>query len=533
VNLPSRLRRGILVAALASAVAGGAAGTTHAGHNPATAPLTVSAATARAATHAPAPDGAPLAAAVTAPSAPRSPTATPRNTIVKLTWLAPSSNGGAAVNTYRVQRATSAKGPWKTIAKPTVRRYRAGGLSNGKGYYFRIAAHNRAGWSPASKVVKAVPRTVPTAPRSPVATPGNGTVKVTWQAPSSNGGAAINKYLVQRAIGAGAWKNVAYPTTRSYTAIGLTNGTRYYFRVRAHNAAGWSPYSAVVNAVPWTVPTAPQSPAATPYTASVGLKWLAPSSTGGAKIDQYRVQRYTSASGVWTPIATPTALGYTAGGLTNGINYSFRIAAQNAAGWGPYSAVVNAVPYTFATAPQSPHASFGDAAVTLSWLAPSSNGGAAIDKYIIYGATSAAGPFKYIGTTGDAALGYWATELTNGTRYYFMIAAQNAAGLGTWSTVVDAMPVGKPSMPPCGAAQWLDLSPKLRIQWQTPSSDGGLPIESYRIEINSPNGWYYIWGPNVHQFDVDLPYGTYQIKVRAANAIHGGEWCTAEVTMHP
>jgi hypothetical protein len=111
-----------------------------------------------------------LATAIS-PTAPRSPIAKPANTAVKLAWLAPSSNGGASINGYRVQRATSKSGPWKTIAKPTVRRYRAGGLKNGVRYYFRVAAHNAAGWSAPGKVVSAVPRTVPSPPRSPTATP--------------------------------------------------------------------------------------------------------------------------------------------------------------------------------------------------------------------------------------------------------------------------------------------------------------------------------------------------------------------------
>lgn len=96
----------------------------------------------------------------------------------------------------------------------------------------------------------AVAVSVPTAPRAPTATAGHVSVNLAWLAPSSTGGAAIDKYLVQRAVAGGTWQNIAYPTTRSYTAAGLTNGTRYYFRVRAHNAAGWSPFSTAVNAVP-------------------------------------------------------------------------------------------------------------------------------------------------------------------------------------------------------------------------------------------------------------------------------------------
>jgi hypothetical protein len=48
----------------------------------------------------------------TVPSAPRSPTATPRPRAVRLTWTAPRSSGGAAVTDYVVQRATRRAGPW-------------------------------------------------------------------------------------------------------------------------------------------------------------------------------------------------------------------------------------------------------------------------------------------------------------------------------------------------------------------------------------------------------------------------------------
>ncbi len=130
------------------------------------------------------PDAAQLVAvAATAPSAPRSPVATAANASVKLAWLAPASNGGAAINVYAVQRSTSATSGFTNIAFPTTTTYTASGLSNGTRYYFRVVAHNAAGWGPASIVVNAVPRTLPTAPRSPVATAANASVKLSWVAP--------------------------------------------------------------------------------------------------------------------------------------------------------------------------------------------------------------------------------------------------------------------------------------------------------------------------------------------------------------
>ena len=179
------------------------------------------------------PRRSPRPAAAPPATAPRSPVATPGNTTVKLTWRHRRAMVGRRSTSTSCSGRPSAAGPWTSVASPTTLSYTDTGLANGTHYYFRILAHNSAGYSPASTTVNAVPRTVPTAPRSPVATAGNTTVKLTWLAPSSNGGATIDKYLVQRATSAaGPWANVAYPTTLTCTNSGLTNGTHYYVRMR-------------------------------------------------------------------------------------------------------------------------------------------------------------------------------------------------------------------------------------------------------------------------------------------------------------
>jgi predicted phage tail protein len=425
VNLTNHLRRGLVVGVAAASVAGGAADITGAHSAATTTARTLSAVTTAAAAHTPTSDGD--LAAVTAPSAPRSPTATSRNTVVRLTWLRPSSYGGATVNKYRVQRATSRSGPWRTIAQPSVRRYRAGGLTNGKKYFFRVAAHNPAGWGPYSKVVSAVPRTVPTAPRSPAATPGNTTVKLAWVTPSSTGGAAVSKYAVQRSTtGTSGWTTVAQPTTRTYTAKGLTNGKRYYFRIRAHNAAGWSPPSTVVSSVPRAVPTAPAAPYATPGDAFVSLIWDSSSSTGGAAIDKYEAELSTDQVNWTTPITTTKWNHVEYGGLTNGTTYFFRVRAHNAAGWGPWSTIVSATPRAVPSAPLVLWAdTFKVDAITLYWNPPASDGGAAIDYYTIWYSDDKANWFL-ASTTAN-------THLTLGkpsiTRHY-RVRAHNEAGYG-------------------------------------------------------------------------------------------------------
>ena len=112
------------------------------------------------------------------------------------------------------------------------------GLKNGTLYYFRILAVNDNGTGPASVDVKVTPRTNRTAPRSLAATPTNvsGQIRLTWTAPSSDGGSAITDYVIQRSPnGTSGWTTIAdgTSTATAYTVTGLTNGTRYYFRVFA------------------------------------------------------------------------------------------------------------------------------------------------------------------------------------------------------------------------------------------------------------------------------------------------------------
>jgi uncharacterized repeat protein (TIGR02543 family) len=77
--------------------------------------------------------------------------------------------------------------------------------------------------------------TVPTAPQTFTATPGDGQVALSWMAPASDGGAAIIRYEVSGNNG-GTWITASSNTAHTFT--GLTNGTEYTFKVRAVNSVG-------------------------------------------------------------------------------------------------------------------------------------------------------------------------------------------------------------------------------------------------------------------------------------------------------
>jgi hypothetical protein len=138
---------------------------------------------------------------------------------------------------------------------------------------------------------------------------------------------------------------------------------------------------------PWatTLPAAPTIGSATFGNASATVRWTAPSNDGGAAITGYLVRVLDSAGvqvGALRPAAA-TATSLVVSGLTNGASYQFQVAATNAVGTGPNSALSAVViPATVPGAPVIGTAASGTAGgavtATANWNAPTINGGSAI-----------------------------------------------------------------------------------------------------------------------------------------------------------
>lgn len=95
------------------------------------------------------------------------------------------------------------------------------------------------------------PATVPDAPTSLTATAGDSEIDLAWTAPASDGGSAITGYKVYR--------DTASPATTLLDTIGVTtsyndptvsNGTEYFYRVKATNSVGDSDFSNEDSATP-------------------------------------------------------------------------------------------------------------------------------------------------------------------------------------------------------------------------------------------------------------------------------------------
>jgi hypothetical protein len=200
---------------------------------------------------------------IAVPGAPTAVTGSPGNTQVTVSFSAPSSNGGSPITGYTV--TSNPAGGTDSNAGTTSTSHVVTGLTNGTAYTFTVVATNAAGAGPASAPSSSVtPRTVPDAPTSASASPGNLKATVTFTAPSSDGGSAITGYTVTSNPAGGVDSNGG-STSTSHLITGLTNGTAYTFTVVAMNAAGASAASAASNSVtPLTVPGAPTNALASP-----------------------------------------------------------------------------------------------------------------------------------------------------------------------------------------------------------------------------------------------------------------------------
>ena len=108
-----------------------------------------------------------------------------------------------------------------------------------------VLVRNYVNPEPAPSIGTETSVTVPSAPLSPVARPGNGQASVSFTPPVSNGGSLITGYTVTSHPGNSRASGGASPII----VPGLTNGIGYSFTVTAANATGDSSPSAFSNSV--------------------------------------------------------------------------------------------------------------------------------------------------------------------------------------------------------------------------------------------------------------------------------------------
>ena len=365
-------------------------------------------------------------------------------------------------------------------------------------------------------------QSVPGMPGALTAVAGDGTVTLSWSAPTTGGEVAGYEY--EQTVGgvSDGWMSTGTGTATTLMLTGLTNGTAYDFRVRAVNTAGQGAASNIVSAMPTAVTMVPGMPGALTAVAGDGtvtLSWSAPT-TGGA-VTGYE---YKQDSGAWMSTGGGTATTLMVSGLTNGTPYAFQVRAVNTAGPGPASSAVAATPVAAVVVPGMPGALTavaGDGTVTLSWSAPTTGG--AVTGYE-YKQDSGA----WMSTGGGTATTLMVSGLTNGTPYAFQVRAVNTAGPGPASSPVAATPVAAVVVP--GAPSALTAaagSGTVTLSWTAPATGTGGMVASYEYQQTAngvPSAWMpTTMGTGTTHTVTGLTNGvTYSFQVRARNAAGPG-----------
>ena len=191
-------------------------------------------------------------------------------------------------------------------------------------------------------------------PDRPVAAPSNGEAAnstsvtatgftVTWSTPTDNGGASVDNYEVQLCTGPNFGTGIVADWTAgngatfSHAFTGLDSNRKYYYRVRAHNSAGWGDWTDSSGDNVTTLSGTPSTPSSLTSTSkdqtSITLGWGASSNNGGTGLT-YTAECYSN-SGLTTLVHSDSGLTATADtftGLTAGTTYYFRVKATNSNG---------------------------------------------------------------------------------------------------------------------------------------------------------------------------------------------------------
>jgi titin len=221
------------------------------------------------------------------------------------------------------------------------------GLTNGRAYKIKVAAVNYAGQGPYSPLTTSsvTSYTYPDSPTNVTGEPVNLGINVNWEAPEFDGGRPILDYTV-RCFTADDGNVVATQTTTGLSSFfdTLTNGTSYYFQVKARNLRGDSEYSVpssniipgpypgiFINSIVSSVYFLP------PTTGRVSWTYIGTITPTSFEVTiNDKTADTTNTSTVSVTIEGPYVI-YNAPNLTVGHTYTFRIRGIVQAGPGPIS----------------------------------------------------------------------------------------------------------------------------------------------------------------------------------------------------
>ncbi|KAI4499904.1 hypothetical protein M0802_005160 [Mischocyttarus mexicanus] len=404
---------------------------------------------------------------------------------------------------------------------------------------YTAEAINEAGTSSIDVHLKVIDK--PGKPQGPIITKEirRDRITVEWKAPIDDGGLEIEKYTIEKCETAKMdWTKVADvdKDIESFCVQKLQLEVEYMFRVIAKNSVGASeplesePVKTRMSYDPPGPPRGPLEVSGMTKT-SFTIKWQAPENDGGSPIIDYTIEMTESSKKTWQKVGNTKAevTNISISNLKTDMAYDFRITAKNKIGTGePYIseepivagkrakitkltdsslyALLGIFPPSKVVLSKTPPSSplnvrvinFTSKSVTLTWFPPANNGGTELTGYIIEKRPLIGKGSRWIKVvTLEATTHQYCIENLKESEFLFRVFAENSMGL---SLPTNSEPVtlkthanldtilikfllllAVPSAPTAPLEIRQIAANTVVIEWGKPESDGGAPLEGYRI----------------------------------------------------
>jgi len=438
---------------------------------------------------------------------------------INLAWKDSSDNEAG----FKVERRIGAAGTFVEAARvgANVTSFADTGLAGNIKYFYRVRAYNIAGHSPYSALASAT--TLPNPPEAPnnfvAVLVTHNRINLSWQ-DNSNAEAGFKIERKTPQSGGGTFDEIAVlnANVTSYSNTGLTETTKYFYRIRAYNISGLSAYSEILEVItPAAPPAAPGNLTAT--TVSHQRLRLAWSDSSGNEAG-FKIERKIGLGEIFAEAAKVDAnvTNYTDIGLLGNTTYLYRIRAFNAGGHSNYSN-----PATATTLPVPPAApgnliatTVSSARVNLTWEDKSANE----DSFRIERKTGAAGAYKLLATLTANTKNFSNFGLTPNTEYFYRIRALNKGGFSEYSNEAGVTTLPLAPAAPKNLLATTVSSIRLNLAWtDSANNETGFEIER-RLATSTAYAIVTALAANSNSFaDNNLAVNsTYFYRVRAFNA---------------